>query len=273
MTGVDLAGRRVAVLESRASDQVGALVRRLGGVPVLAPTVAELPDVDPAQLRAFLDEAGSHPPAVCVFQTGVGTRALFEAVTALDARATFEAVLAQATIVVRGPKPTAALRAAGVRIDRTAAAPYTTVEVLAAMSDLALTGRLVAVQRHGEANATLDTALAARGADVRELASYRWALPADRAPLAALLGELADGSIDLAVFTSAIQVRHLLDFADRCGAGSSVREALAGLPLVSIGPVCSAALRAAGFSVAAEADPPKLGGLPDAFAHALTGAR
>ena len=52
------------------------------------------------------------------------------------------------------------------------------------------------VQRHGTANRELDAALEARGAEVIEIPTYRWALPKDTAPLAELVGRLERGEMD-----------------------------------------------------------------------------
>ena len=41
-----LHGARVALLESRLSNELGELVRRLGGTPVLAPSVREVPRLE-----------------------------------------------------------------------------------------------------------------------------------------------------------------------------------------------------------------------------------
>ncbi len=120
-------------------------------------------------------------------------------------------------VAVRGPKPTAALRSRGVRIDRSAADPFTTQELLAAIADLALEGERVVVQRHGAVNVELDRALEARGARVLEIPTYRWALPQDTAPLAALIDALERGDMHAVVLTNAEQVRNLFAVAERLG--------------------------------------------------------
>jgi len=104
--------------------------------------------------------------ALAIFQTGVGTRALFETALELGLADTLARMLDHTVVAVRGPKPTAVLRGQGVRIDRTAAAPYTTHELLAAIADVPIDGQPVLVQRYGESNASLNAALEARGAEV-----------------------------------------------------------------------------------------------------------
>jgi uroporphyrinogen-III synthase len=172
-------------------------------------------------------------------------------------------------VAVRGPKPSAALRARGVRIDRYAADPFTTKELLESIRDLALEGERVIVQRHGAANVELDRALEGRGAAVVEIPTYRWALPADTAPLEALIGALERAELDAVVLTNAEQVRNLFAVAG-AGRAERLRAALNRTLVASIGPVASAALRDAGIRVSLEASPPKLGALMTALDQALS---
>jgi uroporphyrinogen-III synthase len=262
-------GKRIAVLEARMGEQLAGLIAQRGGVPVHAPALAELPDLDPAAIGALVRSLEARPARLAIFQTGVGTRALFSATDALGVTPAFLALLEKATVAVRGPKPTGALRARGVRIDRAAAEPYTTREVLAAIVDLPLAGERVLVQRYGVANAELDRALAARGAEVLEIPTYRWSLPQDTEPLAELIGALERRSIDAAVFTNAEQLRNLLAVAGRLGKTEALRAALNRTLVASIGPVASAALRDAQIDVGIEAKPPKLGALLAALEAAL----
>jgi uroporphyrinogen-III synthase len=263
-------GKRIAVLESRLGRQLAELVAGRGGIPVHAPALAELPDLDPAAIAALVRSLESGPPAVAIFQTGVGTRALFAATDSLGVTGIFLEILGKTVVVVRGPKPTAALRSRGVRIDRSAAEPYTTHEVLAALEHIDLKAKRVIVQRHGVANLELDRALEAGGALVSEIPTYRWSLPQDRGPLTSLVGELERGAIDAAVFTNAEQARNLLAVAREMKRAEEVKRALNRLVVASIGPVASAALREAGIEVRVEARPPKLGALLAALEAAFT---
>jgi uroporphyrinogen-III synthase len=262
-------GKKIAVLESRLGKQLVELVAVRGGVPVHAPALAELPDLDSGEIAALVRSLHATPATLAIFQTGVGTRALFQATDALNLTPTFLTLLAGMVVAVRGPKPTAALRARGVRIDRSAVEPFTTHEVLQAIDDVPLAGRRVIVQRYGVVNTELDQALEARGASVIEIPTYRWSLPQDTAPLAALIASLERGEIDAAVFTNAEQARNLFAVAERLGRTEAVRTALNRTLVASIGPVASAALREAKVKVGLESRPPKLGALMSALEAAL----
>ena len=73
------------------------------------------------------------------------------------------------------------------------------------------------MQCYGAKNRELDEALHARGATVLEIPTYRWSLPEDTRPLAALIGALERREIDRVVFTSASQVHNLFALAQTLG--------------------------------------------------------
>jgi len=156
--------KTVAILESRLGSQLGDLVGKHGGRPLLAPALAEVPDLDRAGIARRVAELQARPPTVAIFQTGVGTQALFRATDALGHTPALLDLLGRILVAARGPKPTAALRSRGVRIDRSAREPFTTAEVLDSLQGVALRGERVLVQRYGETNVGLDNALRAKGA-------------------------------------------------------------------------------------------------------------
>ena len=261
--------KTVAILESRAGDRVASLIRKYGGTPFLAPALAEVPDVDPERIRALIGDWESTPPDIFIFQTGVGTRALFAATDSMELTPALLRVLEASKIVVRGPKPTAALGARKVRIDLSADDPFTTHEVLAQLH-LPLRGKRVVVQRYGETNRELEATLESEGAEVVEIATYRWAVPEDTAPIVRLIDALGRDEIDLVAFTSASQASNLFAVAQRNGKEASLKLSLDRTLVASIGPVCSATLRKLAVRVDVEAKPPKLGPLIDVINAALS---
>ncbi len=126
------------------------------------------------------------------------------------------------------------------------------------------------VQRYGAANRQLRESLERRGAAVAEIATYRWALPADVRPLEELLLALAGARVDAVVFTSAVQIHNLYEVAERTGRARDLARQLNGLVIASIGPVCSRALREHGVAPSFEASPPKLGPLVAALDATLS---
>src|SRR2546421_10303221 len=91
--------KTVAILESRAGDRVASLIRKYGGTPLLAPALAEVPDVDPERIRTLVRDWELRPPDIFVFQTGVGTRALFDATDAMGLTPSLLRVLESSKVV------------------------------------------------------------------------------------------------------------------------------------------------------------------------------
>jgi uroporphyrinogen-III synthase len=265
--------KTVAILESRMRDHIASLVRKYGGTPFSAPALAEIPDVDPTHIDELIRAWNSAPPDIFIFQTGVGTRALFAATDSLGLTDVLLQRLASAQVVVRGPKPATVLHSRKVRIDRAASDPFTTHEVLAAMHRTLLRGKRVVVQRYGETNRELQAALESEAADVIEIVTYRWGLPEDTAPLLRLIGALDRDEIDLVAFTSASQASNLFTVAQYHGKEASLKQSLGRTLVASIGPVCSVALRKLAVRVDIEANPPKLGPFIEAINTVLSGRR
>jgi hypothetical protein len=91
-------GETVAILESRLGTQVAELIAKRGGKPLHAPALTEVPDVHPEQISDLLRDWRSMPVKAAVFQTGVGTRALFKATDDLDLTPTLLTLLAATTV-------------------------------------------------------------------------------------------------------------------------------------------------------------------------------
>ncbi|MGC1523085.1 MAG: uroporphyrinogen-III synthase [Steroidobacteraceae bacterium] len=260
----------VAILETRTGAHLGELIARRGGIPLLAPALEEVPDVEPRAVASLIEGWRLDPFKILIFQTGVGTRALFQATDAAGLTGELLRHLRSTTVVVRGPKPVGELNAREVRIDLRAATPFTTETVLAALSGADLEDARVLVQRYGTSNQPLRESLERRGARVEEIATYRWALPADTRPLDELLAALSRSQVDAVVFTSAVQIHNLYAVAEKSGRAPGLAGQLNRLIVASIGPVCTRALREHGVTPSFEADPPKLGPLLAGLDEALS---
>jgi uroporphyrinogen-III synthase len=260
-----LHGARVALLESRLGHELGELVRRLGGTPVLAPSVREVPHLD--ETDRFVDALITGRFAVVVALTGAAALAVLRAAErrgrlpeALDA-------LRRATLVARGPKPTAVLRRYGLEVGVLPQKPFTTKELLDAIDrGVEIAGRQVALVHYGERNTVMSDALRQRRAVLTDVCPYEWALPNDTEPLRALVRTLST-SIDAIAFTSKIQVRHLFAVADEMGLADAVRTALNGdIIVASVGPVCADTLKQFGVTPDVQPADPKMGPLLTALA-------
>ena len=260
---------RVVSLESRKSQEMRSLLERHGCTAISAPSMREVPLSDQHEALAFGDELLRDEHGILVLLTGVGTRMLVDALSTKHDQAAVLAALGRAKLVCRGPKPVAALKALGLKATLVAPEPNTSNDVLALLdAQLPVAGQSVAVQAYGRLNEPLLDGLKARGAKVRSVAIYAWALPLDTAPLAAAIEEICSGSVDVVMFTAAQQLAHLFQVAEQSGRQSALSDALKNkVVCASIGPVMTEALQAQGLPADLEPEHPKMGHLVQAVAR------
>lgn len=251
---------RVVSLESRRSEDMARLLVRHGMLPIHAPSMLEVPLDDQTDAFAFGDALLSGKCDVLVLLTGVGARVLIDAISTRWPSPDVLAALAGVQIVCRGPKPVAILKGLGLKASLIAPEPNTSHELLAAMAGMDLRTKHVWVQEYGRTNAELLSELSARGANVHRAAVYAWRLPDDTKPLEQAIVALCDAQADAILFTSARQIDHLLEVAERMQRRKALLEALrTEVLLVSIGPVTSEALREHGLHADLEPEHSKMG--------------
>lgn len=257
-TAANFGGARVGLLESRLAAETAAMVRRLGGDPVSAPSLAEL-DVDADQaVTALVTRLVTAREPVVVFLTGVAVTRLFVIADRLGCEARLREGLAGAAIVARGPKPAGALARRGVSAGHSVPEPFTTADVIATLQVMPVESREVTVVHYGERSEPITSHLEARGALVHELMLYEWRLPADIGPLSRAVDALIAGEIPVLAFTSQVQVRHLLEVAGSAR-HTALLAALNNTVLVgAVGPTCAAACTAAGIRAVVSPEHPKL---------------
>jgi uroporphyrinogen-III synthase len=242
-----LHGRRIALLESRKSEELGLLVSRLGAEVLAAPTVREVPVLD--DVSTFLDGLATRRFDVAIFLTGVGAAALFAEAERQARLPDTLAALRETIIACRGPKPLAVLRRQGLTVRIVTDKPHTSRELLDALLAVPLQSIGVVLVHYGERNAALADALRRRGARLEEVCPYEWALPLDTAPIAAVVREAAAGRLDAMLFTSQVQCRHLFAIANAVGLAAELTASLNGEIVVgAVGPVCADALRQFGVT-------------------------
>lgn len=263
---------RVVSLESRKSQEMRSLLERHGCVAISAPSMRELPLSDQHEAFAFGEALLRDEFPIIVLLTGVGTRMLVDALSTKHPQADVVAALGRAKLVCRGPKPVAALKALGLKPTLVAPEPNTWNDLLELIdAQLPVTGQKIAVQAYGRVNEPLLEGLRARGADVRSVAIYAWALPEDLAPLKAAIQQICAGSVDVVLFTAAQQLTHLFDVAAQSGAEETLANALKERVVVaSIGPIMTEALAARGLPADLEPEHPKMGHLVQAVARSAS---
>jgi uroporphyrinogen-III synthase len=262
-TSGGLAGLRVLSLESRRATEMAKLILNYGGNAIVAPSMREVPLESNTEALAFAGALGAGGFDMVIFLTGVGTRALARVIATVYPIEQFVAALRGVAVVARGPKPVAALKELGVAVTLAVPEPNTWRDLLRALDgksdSLPVAGRRVAVQEYGSQNSELLAGLEKRGAHVTRVPVYQWALPEDTAPLRAAVQAIAHGEIDMALFTTSIQVVHLLQIAREMNLEQELRRGFARVVVGSIGPITSEELREQGLPVDFEPAHPKMG--------------
>ncbi len=255
-------GLRVLSLESRRAVEVAKLIRTYGGEPFVVPAMREVPLHSNRQALAFADDLLAGKVDLVIFLTGVGVRALLDIVQTKHDREEFLSALRAVKVVARGPKPVAALRDLRVPVVTTAAEPSTWREMMTALNtefgDSLQTMR-VAVQEYGASNPELLAELTERSAEVTKVPVYQWALPEDLGPLREAVHSVANGSVDVVLFMTAVQVIHVFQVAEEMGLRKDLSAGLRSLVVVSIGPTTSEELAHYGITPDFEPSRPKMG--------------
>lgn len=241
------------------------MIARQGGEPVEAPALREVPLRGPSGLDALEQELLAGTQVLLVLLTGVGTDLMIEGLEqSLGKQRALELLTSpKAAIVCRGPKPHAILKPLGIKPTLVVGEPNTWRDVLREIDahDLAR-GRRVFVQEYGRTNAELVAGLEQRDVvSVRQIKTYAWTLPEDLAPIHSAIERIVAGNADVALFTSGIQLTHLLQIAEERGQAPGLRAGLAKLVIASVGPLMTETLIAAGLPPDIEPEHPKLGHL------------
>ena len=251
-----LFGRRIVV--TRASAQASGLRDALAalGADVLELPALRVEPLDPAPLIAALRDMGRFGWVVLTSQNAV--RLLWEALRAagLDARA-----LGGVRIACVGRATSDALLSRGLAAD-VVPDRFVAEAVLAALAsrDDVRGARVLCVSAEG-ARQVLPDGLRAIGAEVDVVTAYRTV--SDGESPDELRAALVEGSVDAVTFASASAVR---GYEDAVGVELARRA-----PGVSIGPITTDAVRAAGITLSGEATTASIAALVEATVAAVSG--
>jgi uroporphyrinogen-III synthase len=257
---MSFAGLRVLSLESRRAAEIETLIAKQGGKAMVAPSVKERALDDHTDAFRLLEGLERGDFEMLVLMTGVGLAFWRDVVAGRYPAARADDALRRVKLLARGPKPSAILRPLGISPDVTIPEPNTWREIVEAMKQRP--ERRLAVQEYGRPNTEFVDALRALGSQVETFALYRWEMPDDVAPLRTAARELAAGGIDVVLFTSSIQLEHLLAIAAEDGLGEQIVDALATRVAVgSVGPIMTATLVEHGVTPDIVPSSPKMGAL------------
>ena len=256
----------IAILEHRLTREFSTLLERFGASVYACPLLEERPVENREELEDFVRQLAAGKFDVMIFLTGVGARFLVSAAESIGLKEEFLQGLNKMTVVVRGPKPVAALRQFGVRVDVIPENP-TTEGVIEALRIRDLQGRRVGIQLYGTPNPQLVSALEGKGAAVTPVQVYAYGAAADPKAVQALITKILNGEVRAIAFTSAPQVRMLFDFAQQLGQSEALANKLrTSVVIASIGEVTGRALAEQGLVAKIVPSQSKMGVLAQAVA-------
>lgn len=262
-------GSRVLAFESRRAAEIAELIRINGGDAFVAPSVVEAPLSDNHAVFDFADRLYAGEFEMLILLTGVGARFLHRILCTREPETRFPDALRAIAVVARGPKPAAVLREWRVPVAVTVPEPNTWREIVNAVAGRP--ERSVAVQEYGRTNHALLQALRQQGRTVTPVPVYQWKLPEDIQPIREAIRQLLAREIAAVLFTTGVQIDHLLQVAESEGVSAEVMAALRDSFIASIGPDCSEALRAHAIEPNFEPSHPKMGILVREAGRALSG--
>jgi uroporphyrinogen-III synthase len=250
-------GLRVLSLESRRAEEIAALIRKQGGEPFVAPSMREVPLEDHHEAFDFAVRLLHGEFDGMILLTGVGTRLLWKTLLTRYPEADLKAALQGLTLIVRGPKPSAAIREIGLVPSVQVPEPNTWRELLTVMRDRP--ENRLALQEYGKSNTELIEGLQSLGKRVTPIHIYGWDLPEDTGPLRKAAAKLMAGDFDVVLFTTATQCVNLLKIAAHEGIEPQVLAALRSAFVGSIGPTTTETLEDYGVKPDFEPSHPKMG--------------
>lgn len=239
-----LSGFTVGVTAARRAEELGTMLERRGACVVQGPALRIVALTDDTDLLEATRGLIARPPDVTVATTGIGFRGWVEAADGWGLGEDLLAALGSGQLLARGPKARGAIRASGLA-DAWSPPSESSAEVLEYLLEPGVAGLRIAVQLHGEPLPDVVEALQFAGAEVIEVPVYRWAPPADIAPMDRLTDAALAGCLDVLAFTSAPAAASLLARAAKRGVGDELVAAMRGPVLaLCVGPVTAAPLEA-----------------------------
>jgi hydroxymethylbilane synthase len=226
--------RRIAVTRAAGQNQqLTARLRALGAEVIEMPTIEIVPAPDYAALDAAISGLSSYD--WIIFTSVNGVQYFFERLR----HSGLKAGAIHACVCAIGPATKSAAEAAGLKVN-VMGQEYVAESLLEAFAAHDLAGKRVLLPRAAVARDVVPEELERRGAHVDVVEAYRTVAPSRQSIDAGLAQKP-----ECITFTSSSTVRNLVD-----AAGANV---LAGIDVVSIGPVTTKTAKDLGIEVTAEA--------------------
>ncbi|MGC8548463.1 MAG: uroporphyrinogen-III synthase [Acidobacteriaceae bacterium] len=258
-----LAGRRILV--TRAEHQAGRLSRELaahGAEAIEIPAIRILPPTDFGPLDQSLRHLSSYGWMLVTSANTVN--ALLARIEELGmvspGSQTWRTIFGpMPKIAAIGPASAKAVRRMGWKVDLIPE-KYVAESLLQALGDK-LQGQRVLLARSARARDVIPEALRAQGIELDVIDAYRTEIPHESvSQVKELFAAAGSKAADAATFTSSSTVENFLELLREAGYTAPPKD----IPAISIGPVTSKTLRAAGWEPAVEAADHNIDGLVQA---------
>ncbi|BBZ37007.1 transcriptional regulator [Mycobacterium conspicuum] len=236
---------------ARRAEELCALLSRQGAEVCNAPAINMIALPDDDELHDNTAALIAEPPDVLVAHTGIGFRGWLAAAEGWGLANQLIDALSSARILARGPKATGALRAAGLR-EEWSPQSESSHDVLKYLLDSGVSGKRVAIQLHGAADAwdpfpEFVAGLRSAGAEVVPIRVYRWKSTALGGEFDQLVTGIARRQFDAVSFTSAPAAAAVLERSRDLGIEDQLLEALrTDVHAMCVGPVTSQPLKRKG---------------------------
>jgi len=235
-----LFGKRIVVTRPRAQASIFVeLLEQHGADVFLCPTIETVPLQSYEQLDAALATLSTY--AWLIFTSVNGVKYFF---ARLQERRQDIRTLGAVRIAAIGPETARAVERFHLRVD---AVPeeYRAEAVIPVLGEVR--GQRILLPRAAEARAVLPQELAARGAQVEEIAVYRTIRPRDP-NTEELRSLLTEGKIDLVTFTSSSTVRNFVSLFPE----SDLQTLVSATRIGCIGPITAETAREYGLDIAVQ---------------------
>lgn len=251
-----LFGKRVVVTRSRAqASALSEALHEYGAEAMEFPTIEIAPPPTFDALDAAIDRLGEYDWVI--FTSANGVEALLTRLRDLgkDVRA-----LAGCRLAAIGVQTAAALEARGLKVDYVPS-EYRAEAIITGLSDAEIRGKRFLLPRAKEAREVLARDLAARGAQVDDVAAYITVTGQAEARAAELREMFAQGKIHVVTFTSSSTVRNFVKLMGVGDIGGLLRQAT----VACIGPITADTARELGLHVDIVAGEYTVNGLVEAL--------
>lgn len=262
-----LKGKTVVLTGTRKTEELGALVQKLGGTAIFRPLQGKIIS-DETQIQSDLYKLLTFPFDWVIFTTATGVERLHQVAQSLGQESQFLDILQRVSVAVRGYKTARYVKSLGI-VPTVRDEDGTTASLLAGMERKGLFDKTVALQLYGEPVPELVAMLRNRAAQVEEIVPYRNA-PPETATLQLLISEVLEGRVDAVTFTSTPQIRFLMEYARHQQCRDALIAAFSRIIPVAVGKVTAEALKTEGITQVVSPNSERMGNMIITLAQFFT---